>query len=100
MAMKQHKDWRVNHVLEWMDSQIYHAERSVKELKQGKEKFLRCLKDNKTENTIDSIGWFVGDIQNIIRNYRMDSAAGDASRVTQYFSEQMVSLPELKVKVP
>jgi hypothetical protein len=82
---KKEVSWEIERVLEWMDSQISHAEHSVGDLKRSKERFVNSLNQGANDTAVSSIGWFVNDIQNITRNYRLDTAPNHAVRLSAHF---------------
>jgi hypothetical protein len=82
--------WEVESVLEWMDNQIHHAEHSVGDLKRSKQRFVDSLEKRADDTAVSSIGWFVNDIQNITRNFRLDTAPDHAVRLHSYFKDTPV----------
>ena len=83
--MSKKTPWEVERVIEWMDAQIRHAEQSGGELKRSKQRFVESLNKGANDTAVSSIGWFVNDIQNITRNFRLDIAPDHAVRLHSYF---------------
>ena len=74
-----------NDVINWMDDSIAMHERTIRDLKQRKQRFLEAF--DKPEaglmTAVDHVSAFVNDMQNgVLRNVRFDLAASVAAKVT------------------